>query len=74
MTMENDKCDNVIDFTAYKLRSFIEDLAASGYTDMANTMQNAHDRYVSGELTIVFVDGWPHAIDTKDIEENNMDT
>jgi hypothetical protein len=66
--MENDNDDNVIDFIAYKMRNFVEDLAANGYTDAANTMQDALDRHMLGELTIVFVDGWPHAIDTKDIE------
>ena len=70
---QDNEYDNVIDFTAYKMRDFIEGLAINGYVDVANTMQDALDRYMLGELTIVFVDGWPHAIATKDIE-NAIDT
>ncbi len=63
MTEEND-IDNLADFTAYKMRSLIEDLAKQGRTDYANAMQDALDAYLLGELQISFIDGWPYVLDT----------
>ena len=62
--------ENVLDFTAYKMRSLIEDLATSGRLDYANAMQDALDAYLMGEVRIGFIDGWPYVLDTT--EEINL--
>ena len=60
--------DNVIDFTAYKMRNLIEDLARTKRLDYANAMQDALDSYLLGEIRISFIDGWPYVLeDTEDI-------
>ena len=59
-------CDNLIDFTAYKMRSIIEDLAKRGRTDYANAMQDALDSYLVGDIQISFVDGWLYVLETID--------
>jgi hypothetical protein len=60
--------ENVLDFTAYKMRNLIEDLAASGRLDYANAMQVALDEYLLGNIRIGFIDGWPYVLeDIKDI-------
>ena len=67
MTTEND-IDNLLDFTAYKMRSIIEDLASTGRLDYANAMQDALDSYLLDDIDIAFVDGWPYVVDnTEDI-------
>ena len=66
MTQENDNdrpLDNVADFTAYKMRSLIEDLADQGLVDYANALQDALDSYLLGDIDLAFIDGWPHALD-----------
>ena len=62
--------DNVLDFTAYKMRSIIEDLARAKRLDYASAMQDALDAYLLGEVRIGFIDGWPYVLDT--IEEINL--
>ena len=62
--------NNVLDFTAYKMRSIIEDLAKANRLDYANAMQDALDAYLLGEVRIGFIDGWPYVLDT--IEEINL--
>ena len=62
--------NNVLDFTAYKMRSIIEDLARAKRLDYANAMQDALDAYLLGEVRIGFIDGWPYVLDT--IEEINL--
>ena len=63
-----DEHENVLDFTAYKMRNLIEDLAASGRLDYANAMQVALDEYLLGNIRIGFIDGWPYVLeDIKDI-------
>ena len=62
--------NNVLDFTAYKMRSIIEDLAEANRLDYANAMQDALDAYLLGEVRIGFIDGWPYVLDT--IEEINL--
>ena len=64
MTQENDTCDNLIDFTAYKMRNIIEDLAKQGRTDYADAIQHALDSYLMGEVQISFIDGWPYVLET----------
>ena len=60
--------NNVADFTAYKMRSIIEDLAKQGRTDYASAVQDALDSYLLGELEIGFIDGWPYVLEkTEDI-------
>ncbi len=60
--------ENVLDFTAYKMRNLIEDLANANRLDYANAMQDALDSYLLGEVRIGFIDGWPYVLDTiKDI-------
>ena len=66
MTQENDTCDNLLDFTAYKMRNIIEDLAKQGRTDYADAMQHALDSYLMGEVQISFIDGWPYVLETID--------
>mgnify|MGYP005820827329 CR=1 FL=1 len=63
-------CDNILDFTAYKMRSLIEDLAKQGRSDYANAMQDALDSYLLGDVHISFIDGWPYVLDT--IEDINL--
>ena len=64
--MEENK--NVIDFTAYKMRSIIEDLDKANRIDYATAMQEALDAYLLGHIRINFIDGWPYVIDnTNDI-------
>jgi len=71
MTKENDNdLDNLADFTAYKMRSIIEDLASRGRTEYAEAVQHALDLYVLGEVDIGFIDGWPYVLDT--IEDINL--
>ncbi len=69
MTQENDN-DNLLDFTAYKMRNLIEDLAKANRLDYANAMQDALDAYLLGEIGIGFADGWPYVLDT--IEDINL--
>ena len=69
MKKENND-DNLADFTAYKMRSIIEDLAKANRLDYANAMQDALDAYLLGEVRIGFIDGWPYVLDT--IEEINL--
>tara|TARA_Y100001937_G_C7051232_1_gene299216 strand:- start:544 stop:744 length:201 start_codon:yes stop_codon:yes gene_type:complete len=60
--------ENVLDFTAYKMRNLIEDLAMANRLDYANAMQDALDSYLLGEVRISFIDGWPYILDkTEDI-------
>ena len=69
MTKENEN-DNLADFTAYKMRNLIEDLAKKGRTDYANAMQDALDLYLLGEIRIGFIDGWPYVLDN--VEDINL--
>ena len=62
--------NNVLDFTAYKMRSIIEDLAKTNRIDYANAMQDALDAYLLGEVRIGFIDGWPYVLEG--IEEINL--
>ena len=60
--------NNVSDFTAYKMRSLIEDLDKANRIDYATAMQEALDAYLLGEIRIGFIDGWPYVLDkTEDI-------
>ncbi len=62
--------DNVLDFTAYKMRNLIEDLDKANRLDYANAMQEALDAYLLGEIDIGFIKGWPYVIDIP--EEINL--
>ncbi len=62
--------NNVIDFTAYKMRNLIEELARAKRIDYATAMQDALDLYLLGEIQIGFLDGWPYVIDIP--EEINL--
>ena len=62
--------NNVVDFTAYKMRKLIEDLAEANRLDYANAMQDALDAYLMGEIRIGFKDGWPYVLNT--IEDINL--
>jgi len=65
VTQENDnELNNLADFTAYKMRSLIEDLAKQGRSDYARAIQDALDAYLLGEVQISFMDGWPYVLDT----------
>ena len=61
--MENDNAiDNLIDFTAYKLRNMAEDMAAVGQIGLANALQDALDDYMLGTIDIAWYNGWPHML------------
>ncbi len=60
--MENDICDNLIDFTAYKLRNMVEAMAAVGQTDLAEALQTALDEYMLGHIDIAWQSGWPYMV------------
>jgi len=63
-----DEHENVIDFTAYKMRNLIEDLDKANRIEYATAVQEALDAYLMGEVRIAFIDGWPYVIDIdKDI-------
>ncbi len=62
--------DNVLDFTAYKMRNLIEDLDKANRLDYADAMQEALDAYLLGEIDIGFIKGWPYVIDIP--EEINL--
>jgi len=62
----DNELDNLADFTAYKMRNLIEDLAKQGRTDYAMAMQDALDAYLLGEVHISFIDGWPYVLDIID--------
>ena len=67
MTKENDN-GNLLDFTAYKMRSIVEDLAKQGRSDYADAVQDALDAYLLGQVDIGFIDGWPYVLEnTEDI-------
>ena len=64
MAEENDnELNNIADFTAYKMRNIVEDLAKAGRIDLAHGMQLALDQYLLGDLDIAFKDGWPYVVD-----------
>ena len=65
MTQENDN-DNLLDFTAYKLRNMVEHMADTGQEAMAYAMQEALDQYLLGDINIIWQSGWPHVIQEKD--------
>ena len=56
--------NNVLDFTAYKMRSIIEDLEKANRLDYANAMQETLDEYLLGNIRIGFIEGWPYVIET----------
>jgi len=58
MTEEND--NEPADFTAYKMRSIVEQLVHAGRTDLAHGMQLALDQYLLGNIAIGFKDGMPY--------------
>jgi len=55
-------CDNLLDFTAYKLRNMVEDLAAVGQLDLAEALQDALDKYMLGHIDIAWQSGWPYML------------
>ena len=67
MTMEIDN-DNLIDFTAYKLRNLVEAMAAVGRTDLANALQVVLDEYLLGNIDIVWQSGWPYTVTPKELD------
>ena len=52
--------DNLVDFTAYKMRNIIESLDNIGRDDLATNMQGALDAYMLGEIDIEWHEGWPY--------------
>jgi hypothetical protein len=58
--------DNLIDFTAYKLRNMVEHLAAVGRSDLAAALQAALDEYLLGNIDIIWQKGWPYIDDDSD--------
>ena len=65
-----DEHENVLDFTAYKMRNLIEDLDKANRVDYATAMQEALDAYLMGVIRIGFIDGWPYVLE--DIEDINL--
>ena len=67
--MEKEKDDNnLADFTAYKMRSLIENLARHGELHDAEVLQDALDSYLLGYTRICFIGGWPYTIDEEGID------
>ena len=60
--------DNLADFTAYKLRALVEELARNGDLEDAEAMQYALDSYLLGDTRICFIDGWPYIIAREDTD------
>jgi len=60
--MENDTCDNLLDFTEYKLRYLVESMAAVGQSDLAEALQDALDEYMLGHIDIAWQSGWPYMV------------
>jgi len=63
MTQESDNdmpLGNIADFTAYKMRSIVKQLAMAGRADLAHGMQLALDQYMLGNIDIDFRDGMPY--------------
>jgi len=65
-----DEHENVLDFTAYKMRNLIEDLDKANRLDYATAMQEALDAYLLGEVRIGFMNGVPYVLE--DIEDINL--
>jgi len=64
--------DNVTDFIEFKLHRLIEQFAMAKRADIATVLSNALDEYLIGQIDIVFVDGWPHIVQTPGNQSDNM--
>jgi len=62
--------DNVEDFIEHKMIRMAEQFAKQGRDDIAATMYDALDAYLSGEVNIVFHAGMPYMERPEYIEEN----
>jgi len=71
MTGRYTEYDNVSDFVEYKLTRLIDDLAKLQRIDIAEQISDALDAYVSGEVDIYFIAGWPH-VATKQGEAEDL--
>ena len=58
--------NNVMDFTAYKMRNLIEDFDKRGQTDYAMALQTALDAYLLGEVRLGFIDGVAYILEDKE--------
>ena len=59
---EDEEINNVIDFTAHKLRHLEATFAAEGNLSNAFAMQDALERYKRGDIEIIFSGGLPYAV------------
>ncbi len=67
MTQEIDN-DNLLDFTAYKLRNMVEDMAAVGQLDLAEALLDALEQYTLGHIDITWQDGWPYTVEQREVD------
>jgi len=51
--------DNIIDFIEFRMHRIIEETAESGEVELARQMVEALNGYLTGDLSIEFIDGWP---------------
>ena len=70
MPRNSNDIDNVEDFIEHKMIRMAEGFAAQGRIDIADTMYDALDAYLSGEVNIVFHAGMPYMERPEYIEEN----
>ena len=59
---EDEEINNVIDFTAHKLRHLEATFADEGEFALAYAMGDALERYKRGDIEIIFSGGLPYAV------------
>ena len=58
---------NIIDFVEVKLLSMANEYANRGRIDLAEAIWNALDRYMDGEIDIIFKNGDPYVTAANDV-------
>ena len=58
---------NIIDFVEIKLLSMANEYANRGRIDLAEAIWNALDRYMDGEIDIIFKNGDPYVTAANDV-------
>jgi hypothetical protein len=59
---------NIIDFIEVKLLSMADDYASGGRLDLAEAIWTALDRYMTGEIEIIFKHGEPYVTAANDVD------
>ena len=63
---------NIVDFIQYKLLRLAEEYAAAGQPGVADTIWEALDSYMTGEVDIIFKKGEPYVV-VRDFNAYNDD-